>query len=114
MQSSLYIHLVLYINTTLEIRKVLTKLSKENGCEVIGRWKKACIRHFYWSVTSTALKLRGRRDVIVSKFKGFFHNVLNIHHDLPNKIFNQCAHGPSTTQRVWLTKGILNLLSDSV
>ncbi|CAB4006731.1 uncharacterized protein LOC111334905 [Paramuricea clavata] len=64
------------LTNTSEIRKVLTKLSKENGCEVI-----------------------------VAKFKAFFHHVLNIHHDLPNKIFNKCAHGPSTTQRVWLTKG---------
>ena len=103
------IHLVLYIYTT-EIKKVLTKLSKEKGCDVIGRWKKACVRHFYWSVTSTALKLCDRSDVVVAKFKAFFHHILNIHHNLPNKIFNRCAHGPNTTQRVWLTKGIFSML----
>ena len=38
---------------SLEIQKLLTKLSKEKNCEIIGRWKKACVRHFYWAVTST-------------------------------------------------------------
>jgi len=33
-----------------EIQKVLSKLSKEKGCEIIGRWRKACVRHYYWAV----------------------------------------------------------------
>ena len=43
---------------------MLIKLSKEKGCEVIGRWKKACVRHFYWAVTSTRPKLG---DLILAK-----------------------------------------------
>ena len=35
------------LSSVLEIKKVLTKSSKEKGCEIIGRWKKAWIRHFY-------------------------------------------------------------------
>lgn len=43
---------ILFLITT-EIQKLLTKLSKEKGMEALGRWRKACVRHFYWSVTST-------------------------------------------------------------
>ena len=86
-----------------EIQKVLTKLSKEKGCEIIGRWKQACVRHFYWSVTSTTPKLG---DVILAKFKAFLYHIINQHKDLPNQLFNKCAHGLITTPRVWLTKGI--------
>ena len=64
-----------------EIRKVLTKISKEKGCEVIARWKKACVRHFYWSVTSTPPQLG---DVILAKFKAFLYHIINCHKDLPN------------------------------
>ena len=86
-----------------ELQKVLTKLSKEKGCEIIGRWKQACVRHFYWSVTSTSPKLG---DVVLAKFKAFLYHIINQHKDLPNQLFNKCAHGLVTTQRVWLTKGI--------
>ncbi|XP_068759957.1 uncharacterized protein [Montipora capricornis] len=85
-----------------KIQKLLTKLSKEKGCEVIGRWKKACVRHFYWSVTSTTPKLG---DVILAKFKAFLYHIINQHKDLPNEIFNKCAHGIITTPRLWMTKG---------
>ncbi|XP_078384068.1 uncharacterized protein LOC144666520 [Oculina patagonica] len=87
-----------------KIQKVLTKLSKEKGCETIGRWRKACVRHYYWSVTSTKPKLG---DVILAKFKAFLSHIINKHKDLPNQIFNKCAHGPITNPRVWLTKGSL-------
>ena len=86
-----------------EIQKFLTKLSKEKGCEIIGRWKQACVRYFYWSVTSTTPKLG---DVILAKFKAFLYHIINQHKDLPNQLFNKCAHGLITTPRVWLTKGI--------
>ncbi|KAK2549704.1 hypothetical protein P5673_029832, partial [Acropora cervicornis] len=33
-----------------KIKKLLTKLSKEKGMEAIGRWKKACVCHFYWTI----------------------------------------------------------------
>ena len=92
------------LSSVLEIKKVLTKLSKEKGCEIIGRWKKACIRHFYWSVISTALNLQ---DLIVAKFKAFFHHVLNIHTNLPNKLFSKCAHACTVSERAWMTKGLL-------
>lgn len=32
-------------------------------------------------------------------------HVLNKHKDLPNRIFNACAHGTITNPRVWMTKG---------
>ncbi|XP_068670428.1 uncharacterized protein [Montipora foliosa] len=85
-----------------KIQKLLTKLSKEKGCEVIGRWKKACVRHFYWSVTSTTPKLG---DVILAKFKAFLYHIINQNKDLPNQIFNKCAHGIITTPHLWMTKG---------
>ncbi|CAH3027314.1 unnamed protein product [Porites evermanni] len=51
-----------------EIQKVLTKLSKEKNCEIIARWRKACVRHFYWAVTSTQESLG---KVKVAKFQAF-------------------------------------------
>ena len=85
-----------------EIQKVLTKLSKEKNCEIIGRWRKACVRHFYWAVTSTQESLG---KVKVSKFQAFLSHVINKHKNLPNRLFNACAHGEVITQRVWMSKG---------
>ena len=31
----------------LEIQKILIKLAQDKELEVIGRWRKACVRHFY-------------------------------------------------------------------
>ncbi|XP_068754519.1 uncharacterized protein [Montipora capricornis] len=84
-----------------KIQKLLTKLSKEKGMEAIGRWRKACVRHFYWSVTSTKAKLQ---SVILAKFKSFQYHILNQHTNIPERLFNKCAHGAVTTQRLWLTK----------
>ena len=86
----------------LEIKKLLTKLSKEKGMEAIGRWKKACVCHFYWCVTSTQAKLQ---QVILAKFRSFQYHILNQHTNIPERLFNKCAHGGVTTQRLWLTKG---------
>ncbi|KAK3739212.1 hypothetical protein QZH41_018866 [Actinostola sp. cb2023] len=81
---------------------VLVQLSKERGCEIVGRWRKACVRHFYWSVLSTQ-ELLG--EVKVAKFTAFLSHVINKHSGLPNKLFNACAHGAITKPKVWMTKG---------
>ena len=81
-------------------------MGKEKGCEAIGEWRKACVRHFYWSVTSTPPK---HGDVITAKFNAFLYHIINVHENIPNEIFNKCAHPPLTTQRLWLTKGKQNL-----
>ncbi|KAK3731207.1 hypothetical protein QZH41_017743 [Actinostola sp. cb2023] len=85
-----------------KIQKTLIKLSKENGCELIGRWRKACVRHFYWSVMSTHSLLG---EVKVAKFHTFLSHILNVHTHLPNRLFNACAHGAITKPKVWMTKG---------
>ena len=86
----------------IEIKKVLTKVSKEKHCEVIGRWKKAWVRHFYWAVTSTQPKLG---DVILAKFKAFLSHIINKHKDLLNKLFNKCAHAAELrTPRLMVNK----------
>lgn len=86
-----------------EIQKNLTKLGKERGCELIGRWRKACVSHFYWSVVSTPPRLG---EVKLAKFHAFLSHVLNKHKDLPNKLFNKCKHGVLNTPKVWMLKGI--------
>ena len=88
----------------LEIQKVLTKLSKERGCEIIGRWQKACLKHFYWAVTSTQERLG---EVKLAKFQAFLHHVINQNTDPPNRLFNACAHGDILTPRVWMYRGTL-------
>ena len=53
------------INYVIEIQKVLIKLDKEKGCEVLGIWRRACMRHFYNAATST---LSGVGEVKWAKF----------------------------------------------
>ena len=53
------------INYVIEIQKVLIKLDKEKGCEVLGIWRRACMRHFYSAATST---LSGVGEVKWAKF----------------------------------------------
>jgi hypothetical protein len=81
---------------------MLLKLSKERDCELIGRWRKACVSHFYWAVISTPALLG---EVKLAKFQAFLYHIINKHKDLPNKIFNKCKHGAITLRKVWMLKG---------
>ena len=90
-----------YCISTTEIQKMLTALSKEKDCEIIGRWKKACVRHFYWAMTSTKPQMS---EVILAKFEAFQSHILNVHSKLPNKVFEKCAHAAINTPRVWMSK----------
>lgn len=85
------------------ITKKLIKLGKEKGFEVVAQWRKACVRHFHWAVTSTE---ESRGAVKLAKFQAFLSHVINKHKDVPSKIFNKCAHGDVTKKHMWLTKGI--------
>jgi len=80
---------------------------RSKGCEIIGRWRKSFVRHFYWAVTSTKDHLG---ELKLPKFEAFLSHVINIHGDPPNRIFNACAHGHITTPRVWMTKCMTNVL----
>ena len=87
----MYLHVfTCIVCPNLESQKVLSKLSKEKGCEVLGRWKKASVRYFYWAVTSTQPK---RGDLILAKFNAFLSHVIRKHKDIPSRLFNKCAHG---------------------
>lgn len=99
-QSSSTISLILW-HIGKKIQKVLTKLSKEKDCEIIGRWRKACVRHFYWSVTSTKECLG---KVKLAKFQAFLSHVTNQHRNLPNRLFNACAHDDNIKPKVWMAK----------
>ena len=59
------------------------------------------MRHFYWAATST----HSGNGVKWAKFASFFSHITNVHKDLPNKIFNRCAHSGVIKPHVWLTKG---------
>lgn len=85
-----------------EIRKVLLKISLEKGCEAIKEWIKPCERHLYWSATST---FNGNGAVIWAKFKSFLSHIINKHKDLPDLLFNRCAHKEIQPRR-WLSKRI--------
>ncbi|XP_044167367.1 uncharacterized protein LOC114973707 isoform X2 [Acropora millepora] len=84
-----------------KIRKVLLKISLEKGCEAIKEWIKPCERHLYWSATST---FNGNGAVIWAKFKSFLSHIINKHQDLPDLLFNRCAHKEIQPRR-WLSKG---------
>lgn len=98
-------HLIVMLLPT-EIQKVLTKLSKGKDCEIIGRWRKVCVRHFYWAATSTNESLG---KVKLAKFQAFLSHVINQHKDLHNRLFNACAHGDNIKPKVWMLKVNLHL-----
>ena len=88
----------------LEIQKTRINLAKDKELEVIGRWRKACLRHFYWAATSTH---SGIGEVEWAQFESFFSHVTNVHKGLPNKIFNKCAYSDVVEPVVVEQTGIL-------
>jgi len=94
--------ITLYTYCPTEIRKVISKISKEKDCQDLKDWIKPCENHLYWSATST---FSGNGDVIWAKFKSFLSHILNKHTDLDEPLFNKCAHG-EIQHRKWLEKGI--------
>ena len=89
----------------LEIRKVLSKLSKEKGCEVLADWIKPCENHLFWSASTT---FSGDGRVIWAKFKTFMSHIINKHSSLDDPLFNKCGHGEIHPRR-WLQAGMLLL-----
>ena len=90
-----------YQSISTEIGKVLSKISKENGCEALSEWIKPCQNHLCWRATFT---FSGNGRVIWAKFRSFLSHILNRHEDLDDPLFNRCAHG-SIKSRKWLQKG---------
>eukprot|EP00112_Aurelia_sp_Birch-Aquarium-sp1_P012751 Seg2686.5 transcript_id=Seg2686.5/GoldUCD/mRNA.D3Y31 product="hypothetical protein" protein_id=Seg2686.5/GoldUCD/D3Y31 len=84
-----------------KVRKVLTKISKLKGFEVLSEWIQPCVNHLHWSATTTP---SGNGNVILAKFKSFLGHIVNKHEDLENPLFNKCAHGDDISQRKWLKK----------
>jgi hypothetical protein len=87
-----------------EIRKVLSKISKEKDCDAVNDWIKPCENHLYWSATST---FSGNGMVIWAKFKSFLKHMVNIHTDESNPLFDKCAHEDDIQPRKWLTIGMI-------
>ena len=86
-----------------EITKVLTKLGKQEGLEIINEWIKSCKRHLYWSATTT---LDENDDVILAKFKVFLNHVIDKHEHLENPLFNRCQHGQIIGEKKWMKNGM--------
>ncbi|KAK3739297.1 hypothetical protein QZH41_019550, partial [Actinostola sp. cb2023] len=82
-----------------KIYKVLAKISQEKDCSSLSDWIRPCCNHFIWSATTT---FSGNGNVIWSKFKSFMYHCINKHTDLPDPLFNRCAHDDSITHRKWL------------
>lgn len=47
--------------------------------------------------------------VKLAKFQALLSHVINQHRDLPNRLFNACAHGDNIKPKVWMRKGKLRL-----
>lgn len=67
----------------VEIRKVLSKLAKEKGCEVLVNWIKPCENHLFWSASTT---FSGDGRVIWAKFKTFMSHIINKHSSLDDPL----------------------------
>lgn len=74
----------------LEIRKVLSKLFKEKGCEVLVDWIKLCENYFFWSVL---IIFSGDGRVIWVKFKIFMSYIINKYSFFDDFLFNKCGYG---------------------
>ncbi|XP_046864355.1 uncharacterized protein LOC124458369, partial [Xenia sp. Carnegie-2017] len=85
-----------------KVNKILKKIAKEKGCQELLPWVKPCVNHLYWSAMSTE---DGDGQVIWAKFSSFLEHMANVHSNLPNPIFNACAHGDDIEERMWLNKG---------
>ncbi|XP_028414075.1 uncharacterized protein LOC114537143 [Dendronephthya gigantea] len=82
-----------------KVTKVLTKLAKLTGCELISEWIRPCTNHLFWSARTTQNR---NGDVIWAKFSSFFSHVVNKHKNLKNPLFNKCAHEDEIQPRKWL------------
>ena len=71
----------------VEIRKVLSKLFKEKGCEAIGEWIRSCENHLYWSTTT---KFSAIGKVMWAKVSSFMSHIINKHSELSDALFNRC------------------------
>lgn len=89
-----------------EVCKVLSKISKEKGCEELADWIKPCMKHLHWSATST---FSGNGMVIWAKFESFLSHVVNKHTGLEDPLFNKCDHG-DIQPRKWLRIGMFRTL----
>ena len=85
-----------------EVRKVLSKISKEKACEELAEWIKPCVKRLHWSATST---FSGNGRVI----KSFLSHVVNKHTGLEDPLFNKCGHG-EIQPRKWLRIGMFRTL----
>lgn len=76
--------------------------SVRKGCGIIGRWRKACVSHFYSAVASTQEHLG---ELKLAKFEAFLSHVINKHRNLPSRLFSAiCARGEIAAPHVWMTK----------
>ncbi len=84
-----------------EIRKVLSKMAKEKGMEIISEWIRPIENHLYWSALTTS---NGDGRIIWAKFKSILDHVTNKHTGFDDPLFNKCAHGV-IAPRKWLQRG---------
>ena len=94
----------LLLFTDIEVSKVLYKIAKEKDCEELLPLIKPCVTHLCWSAMST---IDGNGEVIWAKFQSFLEHVANVQSNLPNPIFDYCAHEEGIAERTWLNKGII-------
>ena len=86
-----------------ELRKMLTTISKQKGFELLSEWIQPCINHLHWSATTT---LSGDGNIILAKFKSFLGHIVDKHENLPDPLFNRCAHDDDIEERKWLITGL--------
>jgi hypothetical protein len=67
-------------------------------------WIKPITNHLYWSATTTS---NGDGQLIWAKFESFLSHIINKHDNLPNPVFDKCAHDENIAARKWLTEGDL-------
>ncbi|XP_062601407.1 uncharacterized protein LOC134263113 [Saccostrea cucullata] len=72
------------------LKKKLTAMSKEKGCEQLQEWIRSICNHLYWSAASTP---DGNGRLMLEEWQSVANHVQNIHeHD--GELYDTCPHGP--------------------
>ena len=97
----IFLRFLLYYSTFLisEIRKNLTKITKENSCDELSAWIQPCVNHLHCSAATTP---DGNGQLISVRFKSFLSHVVDTHTNLADPLFNKCAYEENLACRKYL------------
>ncbi|XP_046854232.1 uncharacterized protein LOC124447364 [Xenia sp. Carnegie-2017] len=80
-----------------KLTKIMTKLSKEKGCEELKKWSNP--------VATISIGVLVLLMMVMAKFKSFLSYIVDKHTNLDDPLFSSCFHGPDIKPREYLLEG---------